>query len=181
VNGLEDLRGMKIRTQGPNARIMSQFGVIPVGMPVMEVYDALSKGMVDGITTTYAAMKMWSLGDLIKYAIEYRGSSFVALAVVAMNKDKWNAIPPDLQKIIEDINKEWVKKHTNVQEMAEKVGKDYVISKGVQVSRLSSEENAKWTVKANVLFDEYVANMKQKNLPGDEAVRFVRDIVKNAR
>ena len=27
-----------------------------------------------------------------------------------MNKDKWNALPPDIQKIIEKINEEWIEK-----------------------------------------------------------------------
>ncbi len=37
INKLEDLKGMKMRTYGPNARLMSLLGGTPVAMPMSDV------------------------------------------------------------------------------------------------------------------------------------------------
>jgi TRAP-type transport system periplasmic protein len=181
VNGLADLKGMKIRTMGQNAKIMAQFGAAAVGMPMPEVYDALSKGIVDGITNPYTAMKEYKLIDVTKYALEYKGPSFLGLAVVAMNKNKWNSIPPDSQKIIEAVSREWLVKHGAAWDNLEKEAKDYAISKGAKIAKLSAEENAKWASTAETVFQEMVAATKQKNLPGDEVVKFAKDTLKQYR
>ena len=41
--------------------------------------------------------------------------------------------------------------------------------------KLSAEENQKWVTKIEPLFAEYVKKMKEKNLPGDKALWFVRE------
>ncbi len=44
--------------------------------------------------------------------------------------------------------------------------------------KLSAEENQKWVTKIEPLFAEYVKKMKEKNLPGDKALKFVREYIK---
>ncbi len=181
VTTLEDLKGMKVRTSGENAKIMEQFGAIPVGLPVMECYDAASKGMIDGITTGITAMESFRFAEVMKYVIEYTGSAQTVVVLTAMNKNKWNAIPSDLQKIIEDVSKEWPDKFTKVNELQSKTARDYSISKGVKITKLSAEENAKWKAKSTSSLNEYISKMKQKGLPGEEALKFVQDALKKVR
>lgn len=178
---LDDLKGMKIRTMGQNAKVMSQLGAIGVGLPISEVYDAVSKGMIDGIVSPCVGMKEFRFAEVMKYALDYQGSAQVAVILVAMNKNKWNTIPPDVQKIIEGVDKEWPDKHAKVWEAMEKEARDYSINKGVKISKLSAEENAKWMAKASPLLNQYVVQMKQKNLPGEEALKFVRNLVKKGQ
>jgi TRAP-type C4-dicarboxylate transport system substrate-binding protein len=66
VYKLEDLKGMKIRTFGTNAKLMSLLGGIPVAMPMGDTYDALSKGAVNGMFAVYEALKNWKLGEVIQ-------------------------------------------------------------------------------------------------------------------
>ncbi len=178
VNKLEDLKGMKIRTFGSNAKFMSLLGGAPVAMPMGDAYDSISKGVADGLMCGYEALKGWKLGEVIKYTTENYGSAYTATFIVAMNKDKWNSIPPDLQKIIEQINLEYIEKQGKLWDTMDQEGMEYSQKRGNKSIKLSAEENARWAAKTQPLFDEYVKKTKEKNLPGDEALKFIRGYLK---
>jgi len=50
------------------------------------------------------------MGEVVKFTIENFGSSYSTGFFVVMNKDKWNSLPPDVQKVIETVNVEWIEK-----------------------------------------------------------------------
>jgi TRAP-type C4-dicarboxylate transport system substrate-binding protein len=95
-----------------------------------------------------------------------------------MNKAKWNSIPPDAQKVIEEINKEFIEKQGKLWDKMDQDGKEFSTKRGNQVVKLSAEENQKWVKKIEPLFAEYAKKMKEKNLPGDKALKFVREYIK---
>jgi TRAP-type C4-dicarboxylate transport system substrate-binding protein len=175
---LDDLKGLKIRTMDSNAAIMTSLGAAPVGMPQAEVYDALSKGVLDGAIAVYSGLKTWKTADILRYTTELNGSAYTAVFAVAMNKDKWNSIAPADQKVIEQLNLEWAQKQALLWDTLEKEGKEYAISRGVKVIKLSAQEQAKWNAMAKPLYDEYLKRTKEKNLPGDELLKFVRENMK---
>jgi TRAP-type transport system periplasmic protein len=178
VSKLEDLKGMKIRTQGSNARFMSLLGGIPVAMPMGDAYDAISKGVADGLLCADEVLKSWKIGEVVKYTTQNYGSAYTSVFIVAMNKDKWSSIKAEDQKIIEQINQEWIDKSAKVWEQIDEEGREFTQKRGIKVTKLSAEEDARWLAKAQPLFDDYVKKMKEKNLPGDEVLKFVRDFMK---
>ena len=178
VNKLEDLKGKKIRTFGSNAEFMKLLGGTPVAMPMGDAYDAISKGVADGAMLAYEALEGWKLGEVIKSSTEDYGTAYTAVFVVAMNKNKWNSISPGDQKIIEQINQEWIGKQAKVWDAINESGKNYSVKRGNKVIRLTAEENARWIAKAQPLFDGYVNKMKAKGLPGQEVLTFCRDYIK---
>jgi TRAP-type C4-dicarboxylate transport system substrate-binding protein len=178
VNKLEDLKGLKMRTYGSNAKLMGLLGGAPVAMPMTDVYDSLSRGVADGLMAAYEALEGFRIGEQIKYSTENYGTSYTAIFVVVMNKDKWNSLPPDVQKVIDEMSPEYAKKYAAMWDDIEKHGKEYMIKRGGKIIPLSAAEETKWVEKAQPLFNDYVKRMKEKNLPGDEALKFVRDYLK---
>jgi TRAP-type transport system periplasmic protein len=178
VRKMEDLKGMKMRTFGTNAEFMKLLGGIPVAMPMNDAYDAISKGVADGLFCPYEALEGFKLGEVIKYTTEDHAAAYTAVFLVAMNKDKWNSIKPEDQKIIEQINQEWIDKQIQVWNAIDESGKAFSIKRGNQIIKLSAEENARWAAKAQPLFDAYVKKTKEKNLPGDEVLQFAREFIK---
>lgn len=172
VKTLEDLKGMKIRCTGLAAKISTQLGATPVAMPMGETYDALSRGVVDGSMAPYEALQGWKWGEVVKFTIEDWGAAYSSGMFVVMNKDKWNALPPDIQQIIEKVNEEYAEKQGKLWDEIDKAGKDYTIGRGNKVVSLSQDENWKWTKAVKPILDEYVKNMKEKGLPGEEALKF---------
>lgn len=177
VHNLEDLKGLKIRTTGTTAPITKALGGIPVAMPITEAYDSLSKGVVQGIAITYEPMKGWKLAEVVSYCTEY-SSAYTHAYFVVMNKNKWNALPVDIQKIIEKINEEWVENFGPLWDDLEKEGKDVFIQKGGKIITLSKEEDTRWADRLRPILDEYVQDMKSKGLPGEEALKFCIEYLK---
>lgn len=178
VNTLDDLKGMKIRCTGMAAKIVTALGGVPVAMPMGETYDALSRGVVDGSMAPQESLQGWKWGEVVKYTIENFGSSYSTGFFVVMNKDKWNSLPPDVQKVIEAVNVEWIEKTGKVWDEIDKEGREFTLARGNQIIALSKEEDEKWAKQVRSILDEYVASMKAKNLPGDEVLKFYLGEVK---
>lgn len=181
INKLEDLKGMKMRTYGSNAKLMSYLGGTPVAMPMTDVYDALSRGVAEGLMCAYEATEGFRFGDQLKYTTENYATSYSAVFAVVMNKDKWNSLPPDIQKIIDGMSPEYIEKYAAMWDDIEKSGKAYLVKRGNKIISLPKEEEAKWVEKAQPIFDDYVKRMKEKGLPGDEAFKFALDYLKPFR
>lgn len=147
-------------------------------MPMTDVYDAVSRGVADGLMAAYEALEGFRIGEQIKFSTENYGTSYTACFAMIMNKDKWNSLPPDVQQVVDQMSQEYIEKYAAMWDDIEKHGKDYMIKRGGKIISLSKEEEARWVAKAQPLFDEYVKKMKEKNLPGDEALQFVRDYLK---
>jgi TRAP-type transport system periplasmic protein len=181
VTNLDELKGMKIRCTGLATKIVSALGATPVSMPMGETYDAISKGVVDGSVAPFEALKTWKWGEVVKSTTLNFGSSYSTAFFVAMNKDKWNSLPKDVQAAIEKVNEEWIDKTGKMWDEIDKAGKDFAEGLGSKVITLSKEEDAKWAKLVRPILDDYVKSMKEKNLPGEEALKFYLDEVSKAK
>jgi TRAP-type C4-dicarboxylate transport system substrate-binding protein len=172
VGKLEDLKGLKIRSHGLSAKVVAALGGTPVAMPMPETYDAISRGVAEGVMCPWEALKGWKLGEVVKNTTENYGSAYSTGFFVVMNKAKWAALPPDVQKIIEQVNEEWIEKHAKVWDEIDKEGKEVSLKAGNKAIPLSQEEDWKWTKLVKPINDEYVKDTKAKGLPGAEALKF---------
>jgi len=172
IKKLEDLKGLKIRCTGMAAKIVGGLGATPVAMPMGETYDALSRGVVDASMSPQEALQGWKWGEVVKFTIENFGSSYSTGMFVVMNKDKWNSLAPDIQKIIEQVNEEYIEKQGKTWDEIDKVGRDYTLARGNKIISLSQDEDSNWQKAVKPLLDEYKKNMKDKGLPGEEVLSF---------
>jgi TRAP-type C4-dicarboxylate transport system substrate-binding protein len=178
INKLEDIKGLKIRVSGTAANLVTLLGGVPVAMPMQEAYDALSKGVTDGIVSSFEPLINWKIGEVVKYTTETYGVSYTATFVIAMNKSKWATLNVAEQQIIEKINLEWIEKHGKAWDKWDMDGRKFCEKRGNKVIKLSAQENARWKAKAEPMFDEYAKKMKEKDLPGAEVIKFIRDYLK---
>ncbi len=175
VNKLDDLKGMKIRSTGLSAKVVSALGGTPVAMPMGETYDALSRGLVEGSMAPMESLQGWKWGEVVKSTTEDFGAAYTTGFFVVMNKDKWNALSPDLQEVIGKVNEEWIEKTGNLWDQIDQSGKEYALKLGNQVISLPKEEDERWAKAVKPVLDDYVKNMKEKGLPGEEALKFCLD------
>ena len=176
IQSLEDLKGVRIRSTGNDAPVVKMTGATAVGMPMSESYIALQKGIVDGILCNFGAMKGWKLGEVTKYHLDYPvvGCAFW----VAMNKDIWNSLSPEVQKAIETVNQKHVTVTGQAWENSDISGRAFVKGLGNEIVKLSPEEEAKFNRTFEPVLQKFVKDMEQKNLPGQEALDYVRMLVK---
>jgi len=172
VEKLEDLKGMKILCHGLSSKIVGALGAVPVAMPMPERYDALQKGVADGCVHPIEANKGWKMAEVTKFTTQSFGAAYTSTFFVVMNKEKWNSLPPDIQKIIEQVNEEWIEKTGRGWDEIEKEGMDVTLARGNKIISLSKEENERWAKMVQPVIDGYVKGMKEKGLPGEESLKF---------
>jgi TRAP-type C4-dicarboxylate transport system substrate-binding protein len=178
VYKLEDVKGMKIRSSGINSKIVQALGGAPVGMPIPETYDALMKGVAEGVMVPIEALKGWKLGEVTNYTTLDYGSCYSSGMFYVMNKSKWNALPNDIKAIIEKINEEWIEKQAKLWDEIDKEGRDMVLARGNKFITLSKEEDDRWAARVKPILEQHVKEMQAKGLPGDEALKFCQEYIR---
>ena len=137
VANLEELKGLKIACHGLSAKIVGALGAVPVAMPMPERYDAIQKGVAEGGVFPLEALKGWKLAEVVNSTTLNYGSAYTTGFFVVMNKEKWASLPADVQKIIEEINAEWIIKTGQGWDEIDKEGADLEASKGIKAIALS--------------------------------------------
>ena len=174
IRTLEDMRGLKFRATGFAAKVVSALGGTPVAMPMPETYQALAKGVVDGALYPIEANKGWRLAEVTKYVTENYSMAYTSTFFIVMNKDRWNQLPPDVQRVFEDVSAEWVEKTGLAWDEADREGRDYFLQKGGEIVALSPEESARWKKAVAPILDEYVKNAENKGLDGRRALEVTK-------
>ena len=100
-----DLKGMKVR--GPTrqvTKLLAALGATPVGMPLPQIPDALSKGTIEGCVIPWEVVPSVKVHELTKFHTEFPATGpalYTTTFVMAMNKAKYESLPPDLKKVID--------------------------------------------------------------------------------
>jgi TRAP-type C4-dicarboxylate transport system substrate-binding protein len=179
VRTLEDLKGLRLSCSGLTAKIVAALGATPVAMTMPERYDALAKGLVDGVAgVPIASLAGFKWGEITKYSTQNFSSAAGTAFFVAMNKNKWNSLSAGDQQAIEKLNEGWIDKTGNVWDDYDKMGIEFALKHGNTIIALSKEEEERWAERMKGTFDDYLRDTKKRNLPGEEALRFCRDFLK---
>ncbi len=175
---LSDLKGMKIRSTGLSAKIIKTLGALPVAMPQGDTYEALQKGTVDGTIGPMEVLKGWKQGEVIKYSTELPGLGYTTSMFVVMNKRKWQALPENLQKIFDDVSREWIAVQGQAWDDADAAGRAFTLKKGNKINTLSEAESAKWQAQVKPIMDDYIKKTTSKGLPGDKVIARIKEMLK---
>jgi TRAP-type C4-dicarboxylate transport system substrate-binding protein len=178
ISKLDEIKGLRIKSTGSSARIVTALGGTPVTIPLPETYDALKRGLADGLIHQMGVLKTYRFGEILKYTLIDNGMSNTTACFVVMNKQKWASLPRDIQKVIEAINEEWIEKHALGALEEDRESEAFLIKSGGHILRVSKTEREKTAAKMKPVFDEYLQSTRAKGLPGDEALKFCLDYVK---
>lgn len=166
VQSLADLKGLKVRATGLSAKIVEALGGTPVAMSQPETYEALAKGVVDATLCPIETLKGWKQGETIEYVVDASAIGYTTTMFVVMNKDKWTALPADVQKTFNEVSQEWVTRHGAAWDQADQTGREFVTQLKRQFVRLPEAEQQRWKAAVRPVLDGFVAASDQKKLPG---------------
>jgi len=181
VKTLEEVKGMKIRSTGFSAKVVAALGGVPVAMPQGETYEALSKGIVDGTIGPIEVLKGWKQAEVVKSTTDCFDVGYTTVFFVVMNLKKWNALAPDVRKVLDDASREWIDVHGKAWDEADKEGRTFTKSLGNQVIPLSTQESARWKKAVRPTIDEFVKNAEQKGVPGRKSVKEAEALIAKHR
>ena len=177
-----DLRGMKVR--GPTRQITKMLGALgatPVGMPLPQIPDALSKGTIDACVIPWEVVPSIKVDELTKNHTEFPASGkalYTTTFVMAMNKPKYESLAPDLKKVI-DANSgletsAWLGK---TQESNDPIGRKAALAAGGKIHTLTEAEAQPFIKGAAPIDDEWVADMNKRGYDGKKLLETARALI----
>jgi TRAP-type C4-dicarboxylate transport system substrate-binding protein len=160
---LEDWKGKSIRTN--HADIIVALGGTVKDVPMGEVYDSISKGVLDGVIGSPEPFRSWKLGDVCKYlTLNMAPIQPSILWYNAMNKASWNKLPTDIQKIIQEVSREYVGKLGLTWDDQAVAGVEYCKSIGNSVYVLPKEEENRWTAAILPIIDARLTKLASQGM-----------------
>jgi TRAP-type C4-dicarboxylate transport system substrate-binding protein len=172
IRTLEDFQGLKILSwSAPLNTMIKALGANPVDSKPVDTYMALERGMADGVICPIAPMRSFKISDATKH------HTIINLGVEGfwggMNPAKWNSLPPDLQKILEE---------TTGEKMAQACGKSldegsirdvqWMKEQGHTFYVLTPNEKDKWNARVRPIADEWLKKAEEK---GYKVAKSLRD------
>jgi len=162
VRKLEDLNGLPIRAPGVPGEIIKALGGTPAPTPMMEVYDAIAKGVNHGVFTPYETLKTFRFAEVVDYTTACWQVGNTYPFYVVMNKNSYNKLPPDLKEIFDTLCGEYAERYALMWNEIEIAGKSFGAKKGVKYIELSDAEAIKWKKAVQSAIDGYIKMMVGK-------------------
>ncbi len=179
VRTLEDFKGLKLRVptrQG--SKTVTALGAVPVFMPLSQTAEAISKGVIDGVLIPWEVVPSVKFDEVTKFHTEAEpGEAQMSNSVFlfAMNQEKYDALPPELKKIIDNNSgpdpSAWVGKVFVDDAPAGK--KSAEIRKNTFYT-LPAAELRRWEKVTASVSDEWVKDMSAKGFDGKRLLEEAR-------
>ncbi|MBA7564181.1 Solute-binding protein [subsurface metagenome] len=99
IKSIDDLKRKKWRASSIwHLKDLERLDVIPVSVPWVDVYMALSTGTIDGVLTNYDGLHMMKFYEAAPNLLLAPGLWWATPFLHTINLDKWNSLPPDVQE-----------------------------------------------------------------------------------
>lgn len=181
VHTLAGVEGMKIRSTGLSAKVVEALGGVPVAMPQGSTYESLQKGVVEGTFGPIEVLKGWRQAEVIDATTECDVIGYTTAMFVVMNRDKWAALPADVQQVFETVSDEWISVHGAAWDSLDTEGREYTLEQGNEIITLSAAEEERWEAAVDPVIAGYVQAAEEKGLPGQTYVDSLRSLIATYR
>ncbi len=182
IKSAADLKGMKVR--GPTrqvTKLLGALGATPVGLPLPQIPDALSKGTIEGCVIPWEVVPSVKVHELTKFHSEFPAAGpalYTTTFVMAMNKARYEGLAPDLKKVI-DANSglatsAWMGK---TQQGNDPIGRKAAVDHGNTLYTFSAAETQEFIQRSGAIDDEWVVDMDKRGFKGRALLDAARALI----
>jgi TRAP-type transport system periplasmic protein len=183
VTNMDELKGLKVRAPTRiGTRFLTAIGAVPVQMPVPQVTESLSKGVIDGAMVPWEVAPALKLQEVTKYHVDSAAGSnrmSNSIFVIAMNQAKYDSLPPDLKKVI-DANSglDWSKQIGKVFDATTEPAKKLAAAAGGVFDTLSPAELERWKKATEGVEKDWFTEVSAKGGNGPALLDDARALIK---
>ncbi|WP_296484900.1 TRAP transporter substrate-binding protein [Rhodoferax sp.] len=180
IKTMADLKGLKVRapTRQTN-KLLAALGATPVAMPVPAVSEALAKSVIDGALVPYEVVPSVKIQELVKFHSETDPAEpaiYTSTFIFAMNKAKYESLPPDLKKVIDANSGQALSGHIGkVFWEADGIGKKLTEKNTHNV--IPASELQSWKKAGEQITNDWVADVTAKGANGKLLLENARALI----
>jgi TRAP-type C4-dicarboxylate transport system substrate-binding protein len=169
IADIADLRGLNLRAPTRvTSTLITNLGANAVGMPVPQVPESLSRGVIDGAIIPWEVTGALRSSELVANHTEFpQAPLYTAVFVLAMNKGIYESLPDDLRAVI-DANSglEFSGQAGAATEAADAGPRQIAVERGNTIVSLTPEQIDDWRRAAEPTIDGWVADATAAGLDG---------------
>ncbi len=182
VNAAADLKGMKLRAPTRQvAKLLGALGAVPVGMPLPQIPEALSKGAIEGCVLPWEAVPAVKVHELTRFHSEFAVGApalYTATFALVMNKARYAGLPGELRQII-DAHSGLATSAAlgRTQQDNDASGRQLALERHNTLHVFTPAQAAEFTALAAAIDDAWVADMDQRGFRGGALLGSARSLI----
>jgi TRAP-type C4-dicarboxylate transport system substrate-binding protein len=179
AKALKDYAGMKIASAGPNLRYLPPTGAVGVAGSLNTYYNLIQTGVVEGCMLWPEAAATFKLAEVAPYMMK-ADIGTANSKVVTVNKDTWNKLPPDVQKVLKEVA---IAYRDHLAKLATSRGPESLAKykkAGGKVFTLSKADRSKWAKAIPNIAQEWAADLDKEGLQGTAMLAYYMDKMRAA-
>lgn len=105
IESADELDGLAIRAPSKTMnRYLGLLGAQAVGMPMPQIPEAISRGVIDGLTLPFESAAALGVLDVAQNHTFFEGDHglYTAMMVLGLNQASYDALSPELKQVIDD-------------------------------------------------------------------------------
>ena len=168
VKGIDDLKGLKIRTGGGVAEaVANALGTSAFVKPAPESYELLKTGVADGVFFPMESIISFKLDTVLEQATLFPGGMYSSAFGFFMNQDKWNKLAKQDQAIIEKHSFEYAARSNGKSwDTADQRGLEALKKAKVRIVQADKALQAEVRKRSEPIIDQWIAKADAKGVDG---------------
>ena len=168
---LDDLEGVKIRASGSYGEVLSELGANVIAMSQDDVYSALDTGLVTCNQQYIQGLFTYRQHEVTDQMVMLNVGQILGFGLV-MNKDTFNEMTPEQQKIVKETGSEFIDYYAEVMLGAINADLDTMKKEGTEfsmnVTELSDDDVAKLRQASQTYIDKWLAEATEAGYPAND-------------
>ena len=179
VTKIEDLQGKKLGAPGPAANWVKGTGAVAVAGTLNSYYEDIKSGVSDGAVVFSTGAWGAKLHEVAPYITKVNfGSQFSG--GLAVNKSRYEKLPPEVQKALHDAADEWAAQYAVKQTALVNTVLTGMAAAGAKISELTPTERKRWADSLSPVAKTWSADVTAKGGPGQEVLKMYTDSLKRS-
>jgi len=182
VKTVADMKGLKMRAPTRQVtKLLSALGATPVGLPLPGIPDAMSKGTINGAVIPWEVVPPTKVHELAKFHSEFEpagGALYTTTFVTAMNKAKYDSLPADLKKVIDNnsglLASGWLGK---TEAEGDIPGRKMAAEHGNTITTISAADAQEFRRASRSLEVSWIEDMNKKGYDGKKLLETARSLI----
>lgn len=153
AESLDDLKGMSIRSGGLTSDVMLAAGANPIGMTANDIYESMSRGVVDGYTAlALANLPTFGLSQATPYLMD-PGIGAYSSSIAVINEELFQSMPEEHQEALLEVSDQGISMGLEEMDALGETACQELTENGTEFSSLPEEEVAELKENAGIAQD----------------------------
>lgn len=176
INSIADLRNMKIRvTAGMPTDIGNALQVVSVNSPITEVYEMLSRGIVDGSFLPPDSIRSFQMEKVLSYQTQIPLGLLNSAFFAVMNEAKWNALSKANQEAINSVSGEaFAREAGRVWDDQNRIADEAFAKSGMKISKASDAFTKELHERLGGIEAQWIKEVTPRGIDGKAALDMLR-------